>query len=146
MKLNASNELKSRLTHAAANGSVIAADILTEMKRNTDVSEIIRGGYNFFSTKRKRTGGASYQKIRIVFTTCNKNLNNKNFPDRNNPQAPWFPENRTDIDPSTFVGLFRNPAGISRNGTLLFQQRDLCGQQSNGTAARRHAGFFRGIQ
>lgn len=25
MKLNASNELKSRLTHAAANGSVIAA-------------------------------------------------------------------------------------------------------------------------
>ena len=108
MKLNASNELKSRLTHAAANGSVIAADILTEMKRNADVSEIIRGGYNFFSTKRKRTGGASYQKIRIVFTTCNKNLNNKNFPDRNNPQAPWFPENRTDIDPSTFVGLFRN--------------------------------------
>ena len=104
MKLNASNELKSRLTHAAANGSVIAADILTEMKRNADVSEIIRGGYNFFSTKRKRTGGASYQKIRIVFTTCNKNLNNKNFPDRNNPQAPWFPENRTDIDPSTFVG------------------------------------------
>lgn len=92
MKLNASNELKSRLTHAAANGSVIAADILTEMKRNADVSEIIRGGYNFFSTKRKRTGGASYQKIRIVFTTCNKDLNNKNFPDRNNPQAPWFPE------------------------------------------------------
>lgn len=108
MKLSASNELKSRLTHAAANGSVIAADILAETKRNADVSEIIRGGYNFFSTKRKRTGCAFYQKIRIVFTTCNKDLNNKNFPDRNNPQAPWFPENRTDIEPSTFVGLFRN--------------------------------------
>ena len=74
MKLNASNELKSRLTHAAANGSVIAADILTEMKRNADVSEIIRGGYNFFSTKRKRTGGASYQKIRIVFTARRRDL------------------------------------------------------------------------
>ena len=85
MKLSASNELKSRLTHAAANGSVIAADILAETKRNADVSEIIRGGYNFFSTKRKRTGCAFYQKIRIVFTTCNKDLNNKNFPDRNNP-------------------------------------------------------------
>ena len=31
MKLYASNELKSRLTHAAANGSVIAADILSEL-------------------------------------------------------------------------------------------------------------------
>ena len=29
MRLYASNELKSRLTHAAANGSVIAADILS---------------------------------------------------------------------------------------------------------------------
>lgn len=34
MKLNASNELKSRLTHAAANGSVIAADILTDVDTN----------------------------------------------------------------------------------------------------------------
>ena len=34
MKLYASNELKSRLTHAAANGSVIAADILSELKKN----------------------------------------------------------------------------------------------------------------
>ena len=32
MKLSVSNELKSRLTHAAANGSVIAADILAETK------------------------------------------------------------------------------------------------------------------
>ena len=34
MRLYASNELKSRLTHAAANGSVIAADILSELKKN----------------------------------------------------------------------------------------------------------------
>lgn len=108
MKLNASNELKSRLTHAAANGSAIAADILAEMKRNADISEIIRGAYNYFSTKRKRLNCNSYQKIRIVFTTCNKDLGNKNFPDRNNPQAPWFPENREDLEPSTFVGIFKN--------------------------------------
>ena len=31
MRLYASNELKSRLTHAAANGSVIAADILSRI-------------------------------------------------------------------------------------------------------------------
>lgn len=33
MKLNVSNELKSRLVHAAENGSVIAKDILSEVKR-----------------------------------------------------------------------------------------------------------------
>ena len=55
MKLNVSNELKSRLTHAAENGSVIAKDILSEVKKNVPVEEVIRGSYNFFSTKRKRT-------------------------------------------------------------------------------------------
>ena len=34
MRLNVSNELKSRLTHAAENGSVIAKDILSEVKKN----------------------------------------------------------------------------------------------------------------
>lgn len=33
MKLNVSNELKSRLMHAAENGSVIAKDILLEVKK-----------------------------------------------------------------------------------------------------------------
>ena len=55
MKLNASNELKSRLAHAAENGSGIARDILAELKKNVDVTEIVRGFYNHFSTKRKRT-------------------------------------------------------------------------------------------
>ena len=43
MKLNVSNELKSRLVHAAENGSVIAKDILSEVKKNVPVEEIIRG-------------------------------------------------------------------------------------------------------
>mgnify|MGYP007050423685 CR=1 FL=1 len=37
MKLNVSNELKSRLMHAAENGSVIAKDILLEVKKNVPV-------------------------------------------------------------------------------------------------------------
>ena len=108
MKLNVSNELKSRLTHAAENGSVIAKGILSEVKKNVPVEEIIRGSYNFFSTKRKRTEAGTFKKIRIVFTACNKDLGHPNFPDRNNPQAPWFPENRTDLEPSTFIELFKN--------------------------------------
>ena len=52
MKLNVSNELKSRLVHAAENGSVIAKGILSEVKKNVPVEEIIRGTYNCFSTKR----------------------------------------------------------------------------------------------
>lgn len=107
MKLNVSNELKSRLMHAAENGSVIAKDILSEVKKNVPVEEVIRGSYNFFSTKRKRTEAGTFKKIRIVFTACNKDLGHPNFPDRNNPQAPWFPENRTDLEPSTFVELFK---------------------------------------
>ena len=68
MKLNVSNELKSRLMHAAENGSVIAKDILLEVKKNVPVEEIIRGTYNCFSTKRKRTEAGTFKKIRIVFT------------------------------------------------------------------------------
>ncbi len=108
MKTIFSNELKSRLTHAAENGSVIASDILNELKKNVAVSEIIKGNYNCFSTKRKRSSYETHQKIRIVFTACNKDLSHESFPDRNNPQAPWFPENRTDLEPSTFIGLFKN--------------------------------------
>jgi len=108
MKIIVTEELKSRLTNAALNGSVIARDILAELKNNSDVSEIIKGGANYFSTKRKKQDCSEYQKVKIVFTACVKDLTNPNFPDRNNPEAPWFPENRTDIEPSTFIGYFKN--------------------------------------
>ena len=109
-ELNVSNELKSRLMHAAENGSVIAKDILLEVKKNVPVEEIIRGTYNCFSTKRKRTEAGTFKKIRIVFTACSKDLAHPSFPDRNNPQAPWFPENRTDLEPSTFIDSSRTCA------------------------------------
>ena len=108
MKTIVSEELKSRLTNTAANGSIIAKDILAELKKNADVSEIIRGSANYFSTKRRKCDFPGYQKVKIIFTACTKDLTNPNFPDRNNPEAPWFTENRTDIEPSTFIEYFRN--------------------------------------
>ena len=108
MKVIVSEELKSRLTNASANGSVIARDILAELKKNADVSDIIRGNANYFSTKRKKNDCIGYQKVKVIFTTCTKDLSNPNFPDRNNPEAPWFSENRTDIEPSTFIEYFKN--------------------------------------
>ena len=106
MKVNVSKQLKSRLVNAAMNGSIIAYDILEQINKNVDMSEIVRGTANFFGTKRKRSVVEGVTKVKIVFTTCNKDITNENFPDRNNPQAPWFHENRTELDPSTFVKNF----------------------------------------
>lgn len=108
MKTLVSKELKSRLVNAAANGSVIASDILSELKKGLDHSETIRGMANYFSTKRKRSNFDEYFTIKIVFTVCTKDLANEHFPDRNNPQAPWFAENRMDVEASTFIGYFKN--------------------------------------
>ena len=108
MKIITSPELRSRLTNAAANGSKIAGDILAELRSNRNASECIRGNANYFSTKRFHGSSDSINTIRVYFTACNKDITNENFPDRDNPQAPWFTENRTDIEPSTFVGYFKN--------------------------------------
>lgn len=109
MKAIIKDELRARLTCAAANGSVVAKDILAQLKLNADVSTIIRGNANYFATKRKRqSGGEYYSRIKIVFTYCNKDLNNDHFPDKNNPQAPWYNENRTEAEPATFIKCFKN--------------------------------------
>lgn len=107
MKVIVSKELKSRLRNAALNGSIVAKDILTEINSNADVSQIIRGGANYFNSKRTRSSGDDhYSRIKVSFTACKKDITNENFPDRGNPEAPWFKENRTDLDPSTFVKCF----------------------------------------
>lgn len=107
MKINASKELKSRLMNAALNGSIVAKGILEQLASAAEVSDIIKGSANFFSTKRKKTTGETFTKVKVVFTVCNKDVTNENFPDHNNPQAPWFSENRTEMDPATFVKCFR---------------------------------------
>ena len=106
MKLIVSQELKSRLGNAALNGSIIAKDILAEIHRKSDASEIVRGTINYFGTKRKKTAADGHTKIKVVFTACSKDLSHENFPDKGNPQAPWFKENRTDMEPATFVKCF----------------------------------------
>lgn len=108
MKLHCTTELKSRLTHAAANGSIVAADILREIRSGGSAPDILRGSSNHFGTKRKRSTEEGYNEIKIVFTACTKDVTHENFPDRNNPQAPWYPENRSDLDPATFVKCFKN--------------------------------------
>lgn len=107
MKIIISNELKSRLINASYNGSKIATDVLGQLSLRTDSSNIIRGNANYFSTIRKVHNLTSYTKMRIVITACTKELTNEKFPDKNNPQAPWFKENRTILEPSTFVNYFK---------------------------------------
>ncbi|MDC1809110.1 hypothetical protein POZ03_01390 [Bacteroides uniformis] len=107
MKTIVSDDLKVRLNFASINGSIIATDILEQLKQNKDVTEVIRGTSNYFSTKRVKISGDEYIKMKIVFTACTKDLDNENFPDRQNPKAPWFVENRTNLEPSTFVGYFK---------------------------------------
>lgn len=107
MKTIVSDDLKVRLNFASINGSVIATDILEQLKQNKDVTETIRGTSNYFSTKRVKSSSDEYIKMKIVFTACTKDLNNENFPDRQNPKAPWFAENRTNLEPSTFVSYFK---------------------------------------
>lgn len=107
MKTIVSDDLKVRLNYASINGSVIATDILEQLKLNKDVSEVIRGTSNYFQTKRVKNSAEEYIKMKVIFTACTKDLSNENFPDRQNPKAPWFVENRSNIEPSTFVGYFK---------------------------------------
>ena len=107
MKTIVSDDLKVRLNYASINGSVIATDILEQLKLNKDVSEVIRGTSNYFQTKRVKNSAEEYIKMKVIFTACTKDLSNENFPDKQNPKAPWFVENRSNIEPSTFVGYFK---------------------------------------
>lgn len=107
MKTIVSDDLKVRLNYASINGSVIATDILEQLKLNKDVSEVIRGTANYFQTKRVKNSAEEYIKMKVIFTACTKDLSNENFPDKQNPKAPWFAENRTKLEPSTFVSYFK---------------------------------------
>ena len=62
MKLNVSNELKSRLTHAAENGSVIAKDILSEVKKNVPVEESHTGGLQLLLHQAQADGSRHVQE------------------------------------------------------------------------------------
>lgn len=108
MKTIVNDELKARLNFASINGSVIATDILEILRQNKDVTEVIRGTANYFNSKRVKNNAGEYTKMKIILSACTKDLNNENFPDRQNPKAPWFEENRTNLEPSTFIGYFKD--------------------------------------
>lgn len=109
MKVIVCKELKVRLHNAALNGSVVARDILAQINSNDDRSEIICGKANYFNTKRIRFVDSSepFLQIKVIFTACTKDVTSVNFPDHGNPAAPWFKENRTDLEPSSFVKCFK---------------------------------------
>lgn len=107
MKTIVSDDLKVRLNFASINGSVIATDILEQLRQNKDVTEVIRGTSNYFQHQTGEEQCGRVYQMKIVFTACTKDLTNEHFPDRQNPKAPWFAENRTNLEPSTFVGYFK---------------------------------------
>ncbi len=68
MKISISPENEVTPAKRAANGSVVGGGyILSELGKNRDASEIIRGTYNYFTTKRSVANHDSYHKIRIMF-------------------------------------------------------------------------------
>lgn len=107
MKIIVTKELKSRLYNASVNGSIVATEVLKQINSKADASQVISGISNYFATKRKSNYTDAFTKMRVVFTACSKDLTNEHFPDKDNPQAPWFKENRTELEPSTFVSYFK---------------------------------------
>lgn len=107
MKATVSNELKKRLEFASKNGSVVATGILNELKK--DKKECFGDKcIDYFDSLRAVGSRGEYKSLFIRITACTKDVNNPNFPDRGNPQAPYFKENRERISLGTFAGLFKN--------------------------------------
>lgn len=122
MKLVLTEALKTRLKNTAFNGSRIAKDILTEVNKNSEVTEVIKGKYNFFRAKiHRRIIDNEREFHELTITCCNKDLNNPSFPDYGNPNAPWKSKNRTEIKASTFLGLFKNLPSYSDEEVQFFE-------------------------
>ena len=124
-KVVISDELKARLTAARDNGSVVASDILAELKRGNP-KEIFSGHANYFSSKRKVVSLTNYKKLSIMITYCSKNLSNPAFPGYGDPMAPNRSENRGSCSPSSFVGMFRNLRHYSSEELAFFTNALCC--------------------
>lgn len=108
MKAIITNDLKNRVQFAAANGSVIAQDLLVAIRNCRDIKEETDKTINYFDSKRKvATQSDGRKRITIVVTCCRKDVTNRNFPDYGNPQAPYFPENRNEINVYDFAQVFK---------------------------------------
>lgn len=127
MKLNASNELKSRLTHAAANGSAIAADILAEMKRNADISDIIRGAYNYFFNQAQAPELQQLSKNPHRIHHMQQGPGKQEFPRPKQSAGSMVPRKQGGPRTLHVRRDIQKTAGIFRTGTCLLQQCHLCG-------------------
>lgn len=107
MKAIITNDLKNRVKYAAMNGSVIAQDLLAAINACRDIKQETDKTMNFFDSKRKVHQLDSRKTIRIVVTCCRKDLSNRNLPDYGNPQAPYFPENRSEVSVKDFACVFK---------------------------------------
>lgn len=144
-KINVSKNLMRRLNASAANGSVIARDILKEFAKN-DREVLTSRTADYFDTKLGIVRG-DHNKISIFITYCNKDLKNPNFPDRNDPDAPRRKSNRTTIKPAGLIEMFNalNAVGLYDNKEIEFFAQSLCVDKKisikleKGLAAIEHA-------
>lgn len=109
MKLIISEELKKRVEMASANGSVIASDLMAEFRKGAkDVKAVISKTANYFDSVRVTGSRSEYKSLSIKISVCPKDINNPNFPDRGNPNAPYLKTNREKVNPATFLSYFKN--------------------------------------
>ncbi len=98
------NDLKKRLRTAAANGSVVAKEVLKAVAEGKTTNSHA----NYFTSVRKRTtsddGGVGVYQIKI--TCCNKDIANPNFPDLGREDAQWLKHNRCEISALNFAEQF----------------------------------------
>ena len=121
MKLNISQELVNRIECAAANGSKVAQIIAKEIKRGRNNTSLIfhdNPNANYFDSKRIVGTCNGYKTLRIVITCCTKDLNDDRFPDKCNPNSPYFKENRTELSPKTFAELFSAYVKACKSGEI----------------------------
>nr|DAV38620.1 MAG TPA: Protein of unknown function (DUF2089) [Caudoviricetes sp.] len=122
MKAILSKELKHRIECASKNGSVIATKIINELKFHKDVREIISGKGNYFNSLRVVSREDSCTKLKINISYCNKDLDSDLFPDKGNPEAPFFPENRNVIGAGSFALSFKSLNNTSDEDVDYFSQ------------------------
>lgn len=109
MKTIINSDLMKRIQYASMNGSKVASDLLALLKanRNRDIHELIGDRQaNYFDSVRIVQHGDSCTAVRLEISCCNKDVDNDHFPDKGNPDAPYFPENRTRLSPTAFAKLF----------------------------------------
>ncbi len=109
MKLVISSELRKRVEMASTNGSVIASDLLKEFHKGAkDVKAVISKTANYFDSVRATGTRSEYKSLSIKISVCPKDVDNPNFPDRGNPNAPYLKGNREKVTPATFLSYFKN--------------------------------------